>query len=146
MTILTRWPGNRGRGTWPDGEPESVRAAADAAAPKGRKIPDIDRGDSDPGLDRTINPLSIGGLTLLAGDLLRDATDLPRPGHVTVSQTGQRIALQFGSELGSHNSLIPWAIMFGSEVEFSRATRKGRRLVSVAFTYYGAAVEAYAYI
>lgn len=142
--ILTRKATAKGHGTWPDGEPESIRTAADSAVPKNGLSPDPDW--SDPGVDRTINPLSIGGLTALASDLFREATDLPRPGQVTVSETGQRISLQFGSELSSHNALVEWGIVFGSDVEFSRATRKGRRLVSVTFTYYGAAVEAYAYI
>jgi len=142
--ILTRKATAKGHGTWPDGEPESIRTAADSAASKNDRSPDPDW--SDPGVDRTINPLSIGGLTLLAADVLREATDLPRPGHVWVSDIGQRIAFQFGSQLASHDALIQWAIVFGSKVEFSQAIRKGRRLVSVSFTYYGAAVEAYAYI
>jgi hypothetical protein len=164
MTILTRNAGNRGRGTWPGGEPESVRAAADATT-SAAGSPDADADDAllasdrdwtdsvtstdaDDALDRTINPLSIGGLTGLCSDLLRDADDLrlPRPTAVMVSEQGQRIGLQFESAVTSEDWLWQWADNFETNVEVSRATRKGRRLVSVTFTYYGAAVEAYAHI
>jgi hypothetical protein len=144
MTFLAKITG-RGSGTWPDGEPESIRAAADAMT---FAVPEPDDASSNDALNRRVNPLSIGGLTGLCSDLLRevDDRDLPRPATAMVSEQGQRISLQFGSELASHDALVQWGIVFGSDVEFSRASRKGRRLVSTTFSYYGASVEVYAYI
>jgi hypothetical protein len=145
MATLTRKATDRDRGIWPGGEPASVRAAADAMAEKvGKTIPSpADEADTP---DRIVSPSPVDGLMSLAVDLLREATDLPRPADVHISATGQRISCLFDSGLASYGALWQWADLFGSTVEMSRSSRKGRRLVSVSFTYNGAAVEAYAYI
>jgi hypothetical protein len=143
MTILTKKAPGRDGGTWPDGEPESVREAADArTTSESRAVSASDlRSEA---LKYSHRPAC--GLIALAQDLLQQASELVQPSDVHVSERDQRIGFQFESGLPSHGALWQWADLFGYTVEMSRASRKGRRLVSMSFTYYGVAVEAYAYI
>ena len=69
-----------------------------------------------PGPDR---PLSIGGLVSDAADILRDATDLPRPTSVTCYENIQHIDLHFDPDPASYTALALWAEQFGATLTSS---------------------------
>lgn len=127
----------RGNGIWPDGEPGSVREAADE-----RDWPDA--------LDRTVNPLSIGGLVTLAADVLRDATDLPRPVYVTVHEATQRVSMLIEADASAFGTLGLWAAFFAATVQIDpiHADETGTERVHchADFDYYGVHVDVFALI
>jgi hypothetical protein len=102
--------------------------------------------DTLPGPDR---PLSIGGLVSDAADILRDATDLPRPRSVTVYDTSQHISMQFSPDPGSYAALACWAELFGGTITSQPWQAEDGQPVNICrvqFEYYGIAVEAFAVI
>jgi hypothetical protein len=102
--------------------------------------------DTLPGADR---PLSIGSLVSDAADLLRAATDLPRPLSVDVHERCQHINLHFDSDPASYPALALWAERFGATLtsqpwhdnEIGHVT-----ICRVQFEFYGVAVEGFAVI
>ena len=107
---------------------------------------DITRPDTLPGPDR---PLSIGGLVADAVDILRDATDLPRPTSVTVYAEVQHISFQFAREPGSYAAIAAWAELFGATLTSRpRKDQDGNpvNICRASFEYYGIAAEAFAVI
>jgi hypothetical protein len=107
---------------------------------------DITLPDTLPGPDR---PLSIGGLVRDAVDILRDATDLPRPTSVTVYANAQHISFQFAREHGSYAAIAAWAELFGATL-ISRPWKDEDghpvNICRASFEYYGIAAEAFAVI
>jgi hypothetical protein len=102
--------------------------------------------DTLPGPDR---PLSIGGLVSDAADILRIATDLPRPRCVNVHEGCQQISLQFDPDPVSYPALAAWAELFGGVIASQRWTTDTGDSVNICrvqFECYGIAVEAYAVI
>ena len=93
-------------------------------------------------------PLPMAALTIGVCNLLQDGADLPQPCYVSVSQTGQRIDLQFPGKQPSRRTIGQWAHRFGSTVttdphhdERGQFTR-----LAATFGYHGLTVTAYAYI
>lgn len=136
---------SRASGTWPDGEPTSVRSAGDVMPPQTTGQPDapIAEADGPSGVSRR---MPVTKLTSIAEDLLYQASELHQPSLVLVLASEQRIGFQLDCGVASYAALWQWADLFGYTVEISRSTRKGRRLASVIFTYYGVGIEVYAYI
>jgi hypothetical protein len=102
--------------------------------------------DTLPGPDR---PLSIGGLVSDAADILRDATDLPRPTSVTVYGSSQHIDMQFDPTPGSYAALAAWAELFGGALTSRTWHNDAGEPVNICrtqFEYYGIAVCAFAVI
>lgn len=124
-------------GTRPGGEPESVREPAD----------EHDRPDP---LDRTANPLSIGGLVSLAADVLRDATDLPRPGYVTVHEETQQVSMLIEADASAFGTLGLWAAFFGATIQITPVCTAEigaeHAHCHVDFDYYGVHVDVFALI
>ena len=93
-------------------------------------------------------PLPIAALMIGVYNLLQEGADLLQPCLVSVSQTGQRIDMQFPGKHTSLRAITAWAHRFGSAVtkqphhdERGQFTR-----VAARFGYYGLTVTAYAYI
>ena len=137
-TVKNRFSTRRGNGTWPNGEPESIRAAADAMPSADDNSDVCDEADA---LNRDLYPLSIGGLVSNAADLLLDATDLPRPDYVTVHRT-QRISMQFAPSESAMADLGIWAAFFSATLTI-RPIKDDYDCV-VDFDYYGVHVQVYA--
>ena len=103
--------------------------------------------DTLPG--RPDRPLSIGGLTSDAADILRDATDLPRPTSVSIYEFSQHISFQFEPEPDSYAALAMWAELFGATITsrpWTDHTGKPVNVCRVNFEYRGIATEAFALI
>ena len=93
-------------------------------------------------------PLPIAALMIGVYNLLQEGADLPQPCYVSVSETGQRIDLQFPGKQPSLRAIGQWAHRFGSAVT-KHPHHDGRgqfTRVTATFGYYGLAVTAYAYI
>jgi hypothetical protein len=92
-------------------------------------------------------PMSISVLAATAADVLRDADHLPRPRYVSVSST-QHIGVQFGPDPSSLRTLAQWAELFGGTLISAPHDGEDGPETSchVEFTYYGVAIEAYAFI
>jgi hypothetical protein len=102
--------------------------------------------DTLPGPDR---PLSIGGLVSDAADILRIATDLPRPRMVDVHEDSQHIYLQLDPDPASYPALAAWAELFGGVITsqpWTTDTGEQVNICRVQFEFYGITVEAYAVI
>ncbi len=106
---------------------------------------DLTLPDTLPGPDR---PLSIGGLAADVVDILRDATDLPRPGSITIYANTQHIDLHFDSNPASYAAIAQWAGLFGATLTSRPWQHDGKavNICSASFEYYGIAVEAFAVI
>ena len=93
-------------------------------------------------------PLPMAALMIGVYNLLQEGADLPQPGYLSVSQTSQRIDLQFPGKQPSLRAITTWAHRFGSAVTTDphRDERGQFTRVTATFGYYGLAVTAYAYI
>ena len=93
-------------------------------------------------------PLSVAALTIGVYNLLQDGADLPQPCYIAVSQTSQRIDLQFPGKQPGRRAIGQWAHRFGSTVTTDphRDERGQFTRVAATFGYYGLTVTAYAYI
>jgi hypothetical protein len=93
-------------------------------------------------------PLPMAALMIGVYNLLQDGADLPQPCHVSVSETGQQIDLQFPGTQPSKRAITQWARRFGSTVS-THPHHNGRGAftrVTTRFGYYGLTVKTYAYI
>ena len=100
-------------------------------------------------LPRPDRPLSIGGLTADAAEILYLATDLPRPAWVDVHEHCQHINFQFDPEPASYAALTAWANLFGGVLTSQPWTTETGQPVTICcmqFEYLGIAVEAFAVI
>ena len=93
-------------------------------------------------------PLPVAALMIGVCNLLRDGADLPQPCYISVSQTSQRIDLQFPGKQPGRRAIGQWAHRFGSTVTTDphRDERGQFTRVAATFGYYGLTVTAYAYI
>ena len=93
-------------------------------------------------------PLPMAALMIGVYNLLQDGADLPQPCYIAVSQTSQRIDLQFPGKQPGRRAIAQWAHRFGSTVTTDphRDERGQFTRVAATFGYYGLTVTAYAYI
>jgi hypothetical protein len=93
-------------------------------------------------------PLPMAALMIGVYNLLQDGAALPQPCYVSVSETGQRIDLQFPGKPPARRAITGWARRFGSVVTTSphRDERGQFTRVAATFGYYGLTVTTYAYI
>jgi hypothetical protein len=93
-------------------------------------------------------PLPMAALMIGVYNLLQEGADLPQPCYVSVSETGQRIDLQFPGKQPSKRAIGQWAHRFGSAVTTDpHRDERGQFIrVTATFGYYGLTVTAYAYI
>jgi hypothetical protein len=94
---------------------------------------------------------SLGGLMLIAADLLEHAEDsgLPAPDIARLSHRSQEISLSFPGHRDTFHALADWATRFGGTVTGEPYTRDdGEQSVycQARFPYLGITVEAYAFI
>src|SRR6266700_1149933 len=106
---------------------------------------DLTLPDTLPGPDR---PLSIGGLAADVVDILRDATDLPRPGSITIYANTQHIDLHFDSDPASYSAIAQGPGLCGATLASHLCQHAGKAVnfCSASFEYHGIAVEAFAVI
>ena len=92
-------------------------------------------------------PLPIAALTVGAQNLLQEAADLPDPVFLSISDS-QTISLQFAPQRASLKAITRWALRFGGVVisEPHLGITGPEAWCSTEFSYYGAAVRAYAHI
>jgi hypothetical protein len=96
--------------------------------------------------------MSLARLARITWDVLMLASqnDLPIPGTVRLSHSGQEISLGFSGSQASFHALRQWAELFGDDtVAGERHTREdGQESIhcQVRFGYQGATVEVYAFI
>jgi hypothetical protein len=104
-------------------------------------------GSGDP--DPVLPPLCIGALVAGTIDIMMEASDLPQPRYVGVSDTQQLVSLQFESAQPSATALAAWMFRFGGLL--TRDPEIGEdgtlsTLLRLTFGYYGLRVVAYAFI
>jgi hypothetical protein len=94
-----------------------------------------------------LTPLPIAALAIAVWNLLDEASDLPQPRYLTVSDM-QRIGLQFPADRSSFRSITRWALRFSGVITSTPINDdKGpRTLCAFEFDYYGIRAEAYAVI
>ena len=94
-----------------------------------------------------LTPLPISALAIATWNLLEEASDLPQPQYLTISDT-QHIDLQFAGDPSSLRAITRWALRFGgvltSEPHEGKSGPQTR--CRLQFDYYGVAIKAYAYI
>jgi hypothetical protein len=92
-------------------------------------------------------PLPIGVLAVGTADLLQQASDLPQPHYITISDT-QSVGFQFAPDKASLRAITRWALRFGGVIISEPHQGKGgpETWCRVQFDYYGVAVTAYAHI
>jgi hypothetical protein len=93
-------------------------------------------------------PLPMAALMIGVYNLLQEGADLPQPWYISVSETSQRIDLQFPGKQPSRQAITGWAHRFGSAVTTDphRDERGEYTRVAATFGYYGLTVTAYAFI
>jgi len=91
--------------------------------------------------------LPISALVIAVWNLLDEASDLPQPGYITVSDT-QSIGLQFAADQFSLRAITRWALRFGGHLtsEPHETERGPQTWYHVEFDYYGVAVCGYAHV
>ena len=93
-------------------------------------------------------PMSIAILAVGVLDVLCEAEDLPQPRYITIHARSQSFSLQFAPARASLKTLTRWALRFGAVL--TSQPRQGEdgpeTWCSLAFDYYGIAVDAYARI
>jgi hypothetical protein len=95
-----------------------------------------------------LTPLPISALVIATWNLLEEASNLPQPRYLTVSDT-QRVGVQFPESRSGCRSVARWARRFGATLQSSPLqSQDGQQLsyVRAEFDYYGVAVEVYAMI
>jgi hypothetical protein len=95
----------------------------------------------------SLTPLPISALVIATWNLLDEASDLPQPQYLTISDT-QHIDLQFAGKPSSLRAITRWALRFGgvltSEPHEGKSGPQTR--CGLVFDYHGVAITAYAYI
>jgi hypothetical protein len=94
-----------------------------------------------------LSSLPIGALVAGLLDLLEEASDLPQPRYIAVSET-QHFGLQFDPEQSSFRAITRWALRFGGILTSEPYKNKdgSGTFCGLNFDYYGVPVEAYAYV
>ncbi len=94
-----------------------------------------------------LTPLPIGALAIATWNLLEEASDLPQPHHITVSDL-QSIDLQFAADQPSLRAITRWALRFGGVLtsEPHEGKHGPQTWCRLEFDYYGVAITAYAHV
>jgi hypothetical protein len=94
-----------------------------------------------------LTPLPVSALVIATWNLLDEASDLPHPQYLTISDT-QHIDLQFPGKPSSLRAITRWALRFGGILasEPHQGKHGPQTRCHLEFDYHGVAVKAYAYI
>jgi hypothetical protein len=94
-----------------------------------------------------LTPLPVSALVIATWNLLEEASDLPHPHWLSVSDS-QSLSLQFPPEDSSRKAITRWALRFGGVLTTKphQAETGPQTWHRVEFTYYGIRVCAYAHI
>ena len=94
-----------------------------------------------------LTPLPISALVIATWNLLEEASGLPQPQYLTISDT-QHIDLQFAGKPSSLRAITRWALRFGGVLtsEPHEGKQGPQTWCRLEFDYYGVAIAAYAHV